>query len=172
MGRSASDILGDHGVILDEDELAHFGVKGMRWGKRKKQTSSDSEGSDGSTSKPAKPDVKKMTDDELKSAINRLKLEKEYLKLTEPEISNGKKIVTALLKDVGDVSRKQAKTYLNQKIENALKEGLKDAAKTAGKEAAKVGAQMAIEAAISKASGGSARPTVKFTPRAQTTVKL
>lgn len=164
MGRSLNDILADSGVELSEEELAHYGTKGMRWGKRKKQSSSDSDS-------PPKPDVKKMTDDELKSAISRLKLEQEYVKLTAPEVSNGKKIVNTLLKDVGDVSRKQAKAYLNNKIENALKEGLKDAAKSAGKEAVKVGAQLALDAAVSKAAGGS-RSTVNFTPRSKTIVKL
>lgn len=158
MGGIANNILSNYGIILTEDELAHYGTKGMRWGKRKSQSSSDSE------SGPPRPDVKKMSDDELRAAINRIKLEKEFTKLTAPEVSRGRKIVGDMLLDVG---KQQAKAYLNRQVEAALKEGLKGAAK----KTAKVGAQLALEAAISKTAAG-ARPTMQFTPRANAVVKL
>lgn len=111
MGRSAVDILEGHGIVIKEDELAHYGKKGMRWGRRKKRNSSDG------SSEPAKPHVKSMSDDELKSAINRLKLEKEYNTLTAPQVNAGKKIVLDLLKDVG---KQQAKNYINKSLEGLL----------------------------------------------------
>ena len=43
MGRSVVDILAEHGVKLTDEELEHSGVKGMRWGKRKKQDSSEAD---------------------------------------------------------------------------------------------------------------------------------
>jgi hypothetical protein len=158
MGRTINDFLTDVGIEVSEDELAHYGVKGMRWGKRKKHSPSDS------TPEPPRPDIKKMTDEELRSAINRIKMEKEFSKLTAPEVNRGRKIVGEMLLDVG---KQQAKAYLNRQVEAALKEGLKGAAK----KTAKVGAQLALEAAVSKAASGG-RSTMQFTPRANAVVKL
>lgn len=155
MGRDINDIFVKHGITLSEDELEHAGVKGMRWGKRKKKSTSESSEED---SGPPKPSVKKMTDDELKSAINRIKLEREFAKLTAPEVSRGRKIVAELLLDVG---KQQAKNYLNKQVEDLMKEGLKAAAK----KTAKTGAKLALTAAVSKATPASARPTVQFARR-------
>jgi len=117
MGRNVSDILRANGIRVSdeslEESLEHAGVKGMRWGKRKKKSSSESE------SEP-KPDVKKMSDDDLKKAINRLKLEREYKQLTTPEVSQGRKIVGEILKDVG---KAHAKKYLNNELEKLLTPG-------------------------------------------------
>ncbi len=113
MGRTVEDILRANGIELSElteEELAHAGVKGMRWGKRKKKSSSESE-------KEPKIDVKKMSDDDLKKAINRLKLEREFKQLTTPEVSQGRKIVGEILKDVG---KAHAKKYLNNELEKLL----------------------------------------------------
>jgi hypothetical protein len=104
MGRSATDILAANGIDeLSDDHLEHVGVKGMRWGRRKRAKA------EAAAAEAAKPKVHEMSDDELKKRINRLKLEKEYKKLTEPEISNGRKIVGELLLDVG---KQKAKAYL------------------------------------------------------------
>lgn len=107
MGRSATDILAKHGIGLTEEELEHAGTKGMKWGRRKKKVEAAAE----------EAKVKSMSDDELKARINRIKLEKEYKKLTSPEISEGRKLVAEILKDVG---KQQAKSYLNREIEKAI----------------------------------------------------
>ena len=125
MPKTLDDILGQHGIVLKDDELAHYGTKGMKWGKRKGVTTS------GDAAKPAKPRAKDMSDDELKSHINRLKLEKEYTKLSAPEVNRGRKIVGDLLLDVG---KKQAADYLNREIAKAIAIG---AAKVAAKAAAR-----------------------------------
>jgi len=105
MGNTAIDILGGHGVKLSEDELAHYGKVGMKWGRRKSQSSSEGSGS----AEPAKPHAKSMSDDELKSAINRLKLEKEYATLTASpvKVNAGKKLVGKMLLDVGQQIAKE-----------------------------------------------------------------
>lgn len=153
MAKSVDKLLERHGVTSD-DTLAHYGVKGMRWGKRSKKSTSDDDADSG----PKKPDVKKMSDDELRSAINRIKMEKEFEKLTRPEVNRGRKIVADLLLDVG---KQQAKAYLNRQVEDLMKEGLKSAAK----KTAKVGGRLALEAAVSKATPASARPVVQFSRR-------
>lgn len=58
---------------LTSNELAHFGVKGMRWGVRKK-----------SKSKPRKS-ISEMSNQELQDAITRGNLEKQYKGLYQPK---------------------------------------------------------------------------------------
>lgn len=128
MGRSVKSILAEHGVALTEEELEHSGVKGMRWGRRKKRDSSDSD------SGPSKPSIKDMSDDDLKKAIARLKMEKEFTTLTAPQVSAGRKIVANLLLEVG---KQQAKDYLNREITKLIVGGgVKGAVKLATKGAA------------------------------------
>lgn len=136
MGRELNDILDRHGIKLKDDELAHYGKKGMRWGVRKSDSSSDS-----TPEKPKGPDVSKMSDDELRTAINRLKMEKEFKKLTQPEVSMGRKIVGELLLDVG---KTQAKNLANREVEKLIVKGM---AKAAAKGAAKAAVKSALKAA-------------------------
>lgn len=91
-------------------ELRHHGIKGQRWGIRRFQQKDGSltplgkrrrrkgEGSDDSAKKETKPkSYKDMTDDELKTNIERLRLEKTYKDLdreVNPQtVSRGKKFV-------------------------------------------------------------------------------
>jgi predicted O-linked N-acetylglucosamine transferase (SPINDLY family) len=103
MGNTAANILTAHGVEFTEDELAQSGVKGMRWGRRKKQSSSE----DSRDAEPSKPRVKDMSDDDLRSAINRLKMEKEFATLTTPQVNAGKKLVGKMLLDIGQQIAKE-----------------------------------------------------------------
>lgn len=90
------------------DTIYHFGIKGMKWGRRRFQNKDGSltpagkkrygdglSDSDSSTAKPptmtikrpgsssSKKKVSEMTDDELRSRINRLNMEKQYAQLTK-----------------------------------------------------------------------------------------
>ena len=91
------------------DTIYHFGVKGMKWGRRRfqnkdgsltpagrKRYSDGSSDSDSSGAKPptmsikrpgssssSKKKVSEMSDDELRGRINRMNMEKQYAQLTK-----------------------------------------------------------------------------------------
>ena len=67
-----------HNKRMSHSELMHYGIKGMRWGVRKSRIKKAKRWS---SSKQAKIDG--MSDDQLKRANNRLRLEKEYRQLTQ-----------------------------------------------------------------------------------------
>lgn len=101
---------------MERSELKHWGIKGMKWGVRRYQNKdgsltpegkkrySDGNTSSSSTSKssqtsqqPKKKTVSEMSDQELRDAVNRLRLEQDYAKLNPEKVSRGKKFVDNLL---------------------------------------------------------------------------
>lgn len=120
--------------------LAHYGVKGMRWGVRKrsgggssgaesnkKSSTEDGAGKGASDSSgrlrpgagsQAKSKTRALTDDELRQAINRINMERQYEQLTSKSFSSAaKKHVKEVLADVG---KQQAKAVLNALITKQL----------------------------------------------------
>jgi hypothetical protein len=65
-----------HSVMLDGEVLEHHGVKGMKWGVRNKRTSKAGASAD-------KPKVKELSDEELKKAVSRMQMERQYNQLTK-----------------------------------------------------------------------------------------
>lgn len=119
--------------LLDQI-LAHAGVRGMRWGVRKKrESSSDSDGGEGSTKRGSKSEdavsaknlVRKAKKDspdslsnkEMKAAIERMNLEQQYSKLTTPPESAGKKFVKGILKGTATMA---ATAVINQAVTRQL----------------------------------------------------
>lgn len=101
---------------MERSELKHWGIKGMKWGVRRYQNKdgsltpagkkrySDGSTNSSSTSKssqtsqqPKKKTVSEMSDQELRDAVNRLRLEQDYAKLNPEKVSRGKKFVDNLL---------------------------------------------------------------------------
>lgn len=105
-------------VERGSNSLEHYGVLGMKWGRRRQ------------TSKAQKPndyakEAKELSTAELKNRFERLRLENEYAKLNSAEVFNGKKIVTnflgkaanniAMTLVVGTIT-KLGQNYINQKF--------------------------------------------------------
>lgn len=87
--------------------LAHFGVKGMKWGVRrtKAQLEAPSEEhtqtiSTRARAKSAKGSTHALTNKELQDAITRMNLEKQFTTLTTPPKSRGRQFVGKLLGQV------------------------------------------------------------------------
>lgn len=114
---------------MDNNELMHHGVKGMKWGVRRYQKKDGSLTALGrykqyKTNKQRKKNlekareakaakkkaatqpvqkkksVKEMSDAELQSAIRRLEMEQRYNQLSPKKVSKGKKAVDAILNDM------------------------------------------------------------------------
>ena len=66
------------GKLLNEDELMHHGVKGMKWGRRKSKQTTGSKGKK-TSKKSSKKNPRRMSNKELMARIKRLDLEKRYM---------------------------------------------------------------------------------------------
>lgn len=127
---------------MNRDELIHYGILGMKWGVRRtpaqlarargvsKTTSSNNRKSSTSKTKSStntkKKSVSEMSDEELNRAVRRLQLEKQYRELSPKQVSLGKKVAKAVVKDVvvpaaTEVSRNALKEVMNSAIKNAKK---------------------------------------------------
>lgn len=140
----------------DGPSLYHHGVKGMKWGVRKKPVSSGV--SRAKKAVPKKPDpivkkafsgdkknISKASDEELSAYLKRMQLEKQVLitqkemtALTTPpkKVSAGKRFVSAVWKDM-------------------LYPGIKDGMKEAGKAVVKSLADDMIKKAMEKKAAGN-----------------
>ena len=141
-------------IKMDNDELMHYGVPGMKWGVRRtpaqlgrKKTSSSKSlfGKKKSKSKAKaktksesskeetapKKSVKEMSDDELNAAIRRMQLEQTYASLSPKKVSTGKAVTKRILNNIivpaaEDVGRQMVKTALTRAGNKTLSEVFKD----------------------------------------------
>lgn len=118
----------------NNNELYHHGIKGMKWGVRRSRAQLGYSSGPRKTKKQAqkvsskqqrKEAMKKMSDAELRSRINRIQMEKQYMQLTEPQLSPGKKFV----KDVLTNAAKQTVTNYTAKYMTKGMEALLEQAK-------------------------------------------
>lgn len=82
------------GEIMNNNQLKHYGVLGMKWGVRRKSKKSV-ETSSSSSSKSRS--VRDLSDAELRQIINRHQMEKQYAQITAKEKSAGVKFVSDVL---------------------------------------------------------------------------
>lgn len=118
---------------MDEKELVHYGILGMKWGVRRTEAQlarargeipSDSKSSGSkktsskSTSKSSTKTVSEMSDEELRKKLNRIQMEEQYnaamARRNPDRYSRAKKLVA-------DLGEKAVRDYANKTIENAIK---------------------------------------------------
>lgn len=107
--------------MYNKNYLAHYGVKGMKWGVRKKDYQSMNAGFN-SASQAARSaasvsdrvsgrkrrktmqaiDTSKISDQELQKRINRLNMERNYKSLMTEDLSEGRSRVSSTLSILGD----------------------------------------------------------------------
>ena len=144
----------------DGPSLYHHGVKGMKWGVRKKPVSSGV--SKAKKAAPTKPipavkkafsgdrkDISKASDDELNAYLKRMQLEKQVLTM--------QKEMTALTTPSAPVVQKKAsvgKRFVSAVWKDMLYPGIKEGMKEAGKSVVKSLADDMIKKAMEKKAAG------------------
>lgn len=115
-----------------ENELYHYGVKGMKWGVRRTPAQlGRSTGSNHPTENlhddykraHGTKSVKSMSDSELRQRINRLQMEKQYNQLTQQECSSGKQFVKQVLRESAkQTASKYVSKYMSKGIDLIIKQ--------------------------------------------------
>lgn len=104
-------------AVLDENALEHHGVKGQKWGLRNKRTTKAGASAD-------KPHAKSLSDEELKKAVSRMQMEKQYNQLIGTQGSRGRKAVkvgSAFVAGIAlNVAKETIKNQASAKVTAAL----------------------------------------------------
>lgn len=119
---------------MNEDYLCHYGVLGMKWGRRKQRPKSSTISSRRVEKKSEKQRIKEarkelknprkktrikdLSDKELQSKIDRLQMEKRYRDLKKNEVSAGRKLLGDILMTSGKTVGVQVVTYVAGKAVN------------------------------------------------------
>ena len=116
---------------MDNNYLQHYGILGMRWGVRRARPKSSSGSrfsrkSYKNSKELKKKTIKDLSDNELRSKINRLELEKRYKELSgsDKQSSRGKKFVMDVLETSGKTSAIRFTTFVMNKGADKVLSGL------------------------------------------------
>lgn len=107
-----------------ESFLEHYGVKGQRWGVRRRNRSGDGSNSSG------KPRAQDLSDEDLRTAVNRMQMERQYTSLLrggsgESGARRATRIGAQFASGVAmNVARSTVQTALTRQVNQAL--GLSD----------------------------------------------
>ena len=92
-------------AVLDESGdlyLDHYGVKGMRWGHRKRKVSSSSRSNQRKSRREMKRNRRTLSEADLNRNLDRLRKEKQLKELIDEDVNPGKKYIQDVLKKSGD----------------------------------------------------------------------
>lgn len=122
MGRSDTSGSAVGRVTSVGDFLQHYGVKGMRWGKKKNPASSDAAASKSVRVTAKKKGVHTISNKQLQTAIERMQLEQNFKRLTVNERSAATRWIASTLLEVGkrEVQAKIAKKVVGGVAKKAV----------------------------------------------------
>lgn len=109
-----------------DDVLTHYGIKGMKWGVRrsqaqlnaaKPQASDDHETAKAAKAKVKAGGLKSLSNDELKTYLERMDLEKRYRKGNPDAKSEATKFIKDTLLQVG---KQEAAKFVGKQVAKAL----------------------------------------------------
>jgi hypothetical protein len=105
-----------------EDFLMHYGVLGMRWGKRNSSPPSEDASNARAHRKKAKQEgLHTLTNKEIQELVTRMNLEGQYYKLNPSKRKKAMKLVTKFLVDEGS---RRAKDYMKDKTVSEIQRAL------------------------------------------------
>lgn len=81
--------------------IEHHGVKGQKWGVRRKDTSTNSSSGPRKLSSITSENTKHLTNDELRKIIERMNLDRQFSELTSAKTHAGRKYTKTLLENSG-----------------------------------------------------------------------
>jgi 5-methylthioribose kinase len=108
--------------MTNKDFLEHFGILGMKWGRRKgksiipKKTVKGSEDYERKQSLKKK-NIKQLSNTELKALNERLQLERSYKDLTKSEKNIGRKFMEDILMDI---AKDTVKSFVKQGVNKGV----------------------------------------------------
>lgn len=98
-----------------DEYLEHYGIKGMKWGVRRPV------GKNGRVKKSALPKASELSDQELREAVNRMNLEKQYNALAG---TKQKSLGKSFLKGAGrmgvNIAQQQAQAAVSRQVGSAI----------------------------------------------------
>lgn len=97
-----------------EDVLAHFGVKGMKWGQKKARPVSDEAKNKAEVKAEVKTNkVASVSNKQLQDAIRRMQLEQDFKRLSVNESSGVKRWVSSVMLEIG---KREVQAYAAKKL--------------------------------------------------------
>lgn len=132
------------------EPVVHYGVKGMRWGVRKQRPTSSGKRKGKTNARriyekiagkketpkkqsqavsPRRKRAYEMSDEELRSVINRMQMERTYAQLTAKEVSKGRKFVNDVLYNSAKAT---VTSYTTKAMSKAVEKLLKNSSSSGG----------------------------------------
>jgi hypothetical protein len=99
------------------DFLQHFGVKGMKWGKKKNPASADAATSTAVRTTAKKKGVHTVSNKDLQTAIERMQLEQNFKRLKVNEKSAATRWISSTLLEVG---KREVQTRVAKKVTGSV----------------------------------------------------
>ena len=118
-----------------DDIIEHYGVKGQKWGVRKSASQISSARNKRRASSPTSK-AKNLSDAELKSKVERLRLEKEYVTITKT-LDNSSPVRSLLTKHGGQAASVAVGAATSAIVGRALKNAFEGVGKAAAKKGIK-----------------------------------